>query len=181
MPIGLVRVIPSSESLNCTSHGRSRPFRNGRLAMHGLLWQCGSEVIDPSRIVLKRCGRNEAGWYLKYTYNVSLSHTIIIVKVTFSFAMPRMWYIVDTRAKMTSSNGNIFRITSSSWKGVHRSSMNSTHKGRRRGALMFSLICSWRNGWTNYQEAGDLRRHRAHSWRHCNARWTWTEEFRFKW
>ena len=91
------------------------------------------------------------------------------------------WYIVDTRAKMTSSNGNIFRITSSSWKRVHRSSMNSTHKGRRRGALMFSLICSWRNGWTNHQEAGDLRRHRAHSWRQCNARWTWTEEFRFKW
>ena len=29
-------------------------------------------------------------------------------------------------------------------------------------ALMFSLICSWINGWVNNGEAGDLRRHRGH-------------------
>ena len=26
----------------------------------------------------------------------------------------------------------------------------------------FSLICAWRNDWINNQDAGDLRRHRAH-------------------
>ena len=31
-----------------------------------------------------------------------------------------------------------------------------------RGALMFSLICIWINGWVNNSEAGDLRRYRAH-------------------
>ena len=31
-----------------------------------------------------------------------------------------------------------------------------------RGALMFSLICVWINGWVNNGEAGDLRRHRGH-------------------
>ena len=31
-----------------------------------------------------------------------------------------------------------------------------------RGALMFSLICVWINGWVNNREAGDLRRCRAH-------------------
>ena len=31
-----------------------------------------------------------------------------------------------------------------------------------RGALMFSLIYVWTNGWINNQDAGDLRRHRAH-------------------
>ena len=36
------------------------------------------------------------------------------------------------------------------------------HKGQWRGALMFSLICAWINGWVNNGEAGDLRRHRAH-------------------
>ena len=36
------------------------------------------------------------------------------------------------------------------------------HKGQWRGALMFSLICVWINGWVNSREAGDLRRHRAH-------------------
>ena len=45
---------------------------------------------------------------------------------------------------------------------IHRSPVNSPHKGQRRGALMFSLSCGWINGWVNNCEAGDLRRHRAH-------------------
>ena len=40
--------------------------------------------------------------------------------------------------------------------------VNSPHKGQWRGALMFSLICIWINGWVNNREAGDLRRHRGH-------------------
>ena len=28
-------------------------------------------------------------------------------------------------------------------RGIHRSPVNSPHKGQWRGALMFSLICSW--------------------------------------
>ena len=27
------------------------------------------------------------------------------------------------------------------WRGIHRSPVNSLHKGQRRGALTFSLIC----------------------------------------
>ena len=46
--------------------------------------------------------------------------------------------------------------------GIHRSPVNSPHKGHWRRALMFSLICVWINGWENNREAGDLRRHRAH-------------------
>ena len=45
---------------------------------------------------------------------------------------------------------------------IHRSTVNSPHKGQWRGALMFSLFCAWLNGWVNTREAGDLRRHRAH-------------------
>ena len=47
-------------------------------------------------------------------------------------------------------------------RGIHRSPVNSPHKGQWRGALMFSLIYAWTNGWLNNQYAGDLRRHRAH-------------------
>ena len=47
-------------------------------------------------------------------------------------------------------------------RGIHRSPVNSPHKGQWRGALMFSLICAWLNGWVSNREAGDLRRHRAH-------------------
>ena len=45
---------------------------------------------------------------------------------------------------------------------IHRSPVNSPHKGQWRGALMFSLICARIYGWVNNGEAGDLRRHRAH-------------------
>ena len=44
----------------------------------------------------------------------------------------------------------------------HWSPVNSPHKGQWRGALMFSFICAWINGWVNNCEAGGLRRHRAH-------------------
>ena len=70
---------------------------------------------------------------------------------------------------MTSSNGNIFRVTGhlcgefTGEREIHRSPVNSPHKGQWRAALMFSLICVWINGWVNNRgEAGDLRRYRAH-------------------
>ena len=61
---------------------------------------------------------------------------------------------------MTSSNGNIFRVTGplcgeftgDQWRG---------DKAQWRGALMFSLICAWMNSWVNNGEDGDLRRHRT--------------------
>ena len=43
-------------------------------------------------------------------------------------------------------------------RGIHRSPVNSPHKGQCRGVLLFSLICTW----INNRKAGDLRRHRAH-------------------
>ena len=41
----------------------------------------------------------------------------------------------------------------------HRSPVDSSHKGQWHGALIFSLICAWTNGWVNYQDAGDSSRH----------------------
>ena len=47
-------------------------------------------------------------------------------------------------------------------RGIHRSPLNSPHKGQWSEALMFSLIWAWINRWVNNCEAVDLRRHRAH-------------------
>ena len=47
-------------------------------------------------------------------------------------------------------------------RGIHRSPVNSPHKGKWRGALVFSLICARIKGWVNNREAGDFRRHHAH-------------------
>ena len=45
---------------------------------------------------------------------------------------------------------------------IHRSPVNSPHKGQWRGALMFTLICVWINGCVNNREAGDLGHYCAH-------------------
>ena len=45
---------------------------------------------------------------------------------------------------------------------VGNSPVNSPHKGQWRGALVFSSISFWTNGWVSNRGAGDLRRHRAH-------------------
>ena len=47
-------------------------------------------------------------------------------------------------------------------RGIHRSPVDSPNKGQWHWALMFSLICTWKNGWANNPDAGYLRRHCAH-------------------
>ena len=47
-------------------------------------------------------------------------------------------------------------------RGIHGSLLNSLHKGQRRGALMFSFVCAWTNGWVNNRNVGDLKHHRAY-------------------
>ena len=47
-------------------------------------------------------------------------------------------------------------------QGIHRSPVNSPHKGQWCKALMFSLICASISGWVKNEEAGDLRRNHNH-------------------
>ena len=47
-------------------------------------------------------------------------------------------------------------------RGFLQPPVNSPHKYQSRGALMFSLICAWTNGWVNNRDVGDLRRHCTH-------------------
>ena len=63
---------------------------------------------------------------------------------------------------MTSSNGNIFRVTGHLCGEFTGHRWIPPHKCQWRGALVFSLIWAWINGWVNNREAGDLRRQRAH-------------------
>ena len=63
---------------------------------------------------------------------------------------------------MTSSNRNIFRVTGPLCGKFIGPRWSPPRKGQWRGALMFSLICVWINGWVNNREAGDWRRNRVH-------------------
>ena len=57
---------------------------------------------------------------------------------------------------MTSSNGNIFRVTGSLCGWIPRA------KSSDRELWCFLWSAPWINGWVNNRDAGDLRRHRAH-------------------
>ena len=63
---------------------------------------------------------------------------------------------------MTSSNGNIFKVTGlcEGKPPVTRSLVDSPHKDQ--WLFMFSLICGSANGWASSGDTGDFRRHRAH-------------------
>ena len=51
---------------------------------------------------------------------------------------------------MTSWDGNIIRVT-------------GPLCGEFTGLFCFFFVCALANGWANIRDAGDLRRHRAHS------------------
>ena len=65
---------------------------------------------------------------------------------------------------MTSSNGNIFRVTGPL---CHRSPVDSPHKGSDAEVRCFLWSAP---DWVNNRNAVDLRRHRT-LWRHCNVLW----------
>ena len=60
---------------------------------------------------------------------------------------------------MTSSNGNIFRVTGPLCGEFTGHRWIPHTKAQWRGALKFSLICIWINTWGNNAEADDLRRY----------------------
>ena len=118
-------------------------------------------------------GQHSLGWLFFGRYRR--------VTVNFLLAWARRWTILDASMHKWCHGGDASFLSCHSnishddvikrkhfpryWpfvQGIHRSPVDSPHKGQRRGALMFSLICAWINGWVNNDEAGDLRRHRAH-------------------
>ena len=61
---------------------------------------------------------------------------------------------------MTSSNGNIFRVTGPLYGEFNGHRWIPSTKAS--DAELWSLICVWINGWVNNRGAGDLRRYGAH-------------------
>ena len=47
-------------------------------------------------------------------------------------------------------------------RGIHWLPVNAPHKSQWCGTFMFSLICTWINGWVNSGETGDLGCHHTH-------------------
>ena len=90
---------------------------------------------------------------------------------------------------MTSSNGNIFRVTGPScgeftghrWIPLTKASDAELWFF----SLIFSLMCAWIKGWANNREADDLRRHRSHyyvtvMWNLLTKGWSSPAYFHYK-
>ena len=104
--------------------------------------------------------------------NVVCKTTVILFRPQYVWSS-RCIVHAEYHFMMTSSNGNIFRVTGILCTGPGE----FPHKGQWRGALMFSLICTWINGWVNNREAGDLRPIRTH-YDVCVMYQTWTYQCR---
>ena len=70
---------------------------------------------------------------------------------------------------MTSSNGNIFRVTGPLCREFTGDRWIPRTKASDGELGSFSLNCAWINGWVNKRDAGDLRRQSCSLWRHCNV------------
>ena len=66
----------------------------------------------------------------------------------------------DVSFMMTSSDGNIFRVTDPMCRDF--TGEVPSQKSVTRSFHIFSLICAWTRGWVNNRDAGDLRRLHAH-------------------
>ena len=117
------------------------------------------------KIILEHWGRTDDWSTFAWRVDVTACVFVFLLNsVTPCDACLYQWIgssLVQVNVMMMSSNGNIFRATGPLC-GNSPVPVNSLDTGQWRGALMFSLICVWINGWVNNREAGDLRRHRGH-------------------
>ena len=131
---------------------------------------------------------------LRYGLSISITHVMIVLddrQIVFTFSLI-LWQWDGTcswNCYSQETTTHLYQYDVMTWKhfpgywpfvrGIHRSPVNSPHKGQWRGALMSSLICTRTNGSVNNREAGDLRRHRCHydvtvmTWRKVPGLQTW--------
>ena len=108
--------------------------------------------------LLKNRNRCHISWALvTYTHYNDAKISVVASQITSLTIIYTTVYSGTDQRKHQSSASLAFA------RGIHRWPVNSPHKGQWRGALMFSSICAWINGWVNNREAGDLRRHRGHN------------------
>ena len=79
--------------------------------------------------------------------------------------------VIERQGMMTSSNGNIFRVTEPLCGDFTGHRWIPLTKASDAELWSFLWSVPWIKGWVNNHEAGDLRRHRAHYDAIVMARW----------
>ena len=146
-----------------------------RKCFHMMTSLCSMDAVVESifRVTECTCLNPSPVWMW---YFISMCRDISrILSVSFYDAITRLNQSIESHINLK-ENLNYFDVNTHDdvikWKHstrywpfvrrIHRSPVNSPHEGQWRGALIFSLICVWVNGWVNNREVGDLIRHRAH-------------------
>ena len=89
----------------------------------------------------------------RHIFNLSLSWKIKL-SLNFTYCASYSWWRHQTETFFA-------LLALCAWNSLVTGDFPS-HKGQWRGALIFSLICTWINRWVNIRKSGDLRRHRVH-------------------
>ena len=106
------------------------------------LW-CVSEIWIATTSVIRNRTTDATGLQLDQPFNSRSHNDVIKWKHP-----PRYWPFV---------------------RGIHRSPVNSPHKGQWRGAFMLSLNCAWINRWVKKSWGWWFETLSRPLWRHCNA------------
>ena len=93
---------------------------------------------------------------------VSVNEFIMLSKISYNGTPVWGHYKMEKHLPWWRHQVEIFSTLPALCDGIHRSPADSPHKDQWPRILMFSLICTWTNGWANSQVVGDLKRHRAH-------------------
>ena len=121
----------------------------------GIYPQSHLVVMSPISWIIFICGTNITHGGRPFPVNGSKDKVTRAIRI-FVVGARGILTLVDQDLQfvvmMTSSNGNIFRVTGP---------LCEEFTGHR-GALMFSLICAWTHGWVNNRGACNLRHHCAH-------------------
>ena len=144
----------------------------GTVAEHWLLWFSEHQTFnaqDTLRIGIKNCRVTPSNTRI-YKLSCGYCVSVVLLDARRQGVFLKVWPSRFRHKKSGNGSewyswwGHPMETIPRYWpfgRGVHRSSENSPHKGKWRGALMFSLICAWTNGWANIRDAGDLRRRRT--------------------
>ena len=117
-----------------------------RRITHSCIWSLFRNKINPN----KECDLD--GRY----------RTIILVPYLQVKSLRFIWRSENSKSRWRHQMETFSAFLTGHLCGEFTGPVQFPHKGQWRGALMFSLICIWINGWVNNREAGDWRRYRAH-------------------
>ena len=125
---------------------------SGLLVSLSQLTKCRDNVSVPMLI----------NWFLRAkSFEIKIKkHKVYFQKMCFRMLSTTCWsFWSGLNVMMTSSNGNIFRVTGPFWG--ESTGYRWIHLTKASDAELWCFLWS-ANGWANNRDAGDLRRHRVH-------------------